>query len=243
LIKDILTDLTKITRGIKFSVIKVTGDDKTTEFKSMADDNSVVMKAVAKTPIKEFQGVFGLGNLEILRGYLDIYNSYDSDTKIDVKMNTVERNGVSILSDITFKASGQSSANYRLIGEAALSKTAVFNGLKWDAELDSVSRKKIQEFSRFAGVMGNYEKKFTVKKVNDNLVFLIGDQNASVSKVELDIGKVSGNLKSQFAYPLTEYLNILSQNSPVLKFSDKGFAVINLDSGLIDYEFVFMGGS
>jgi hypothetical protein len=88
LIKDILTDLTKITRGIKFSVIKVTGDDKTTEFKSMADDNSVVMKAVAKTPIKEFQGVFGLGNLEILRGYLDIYNSYDSDTKIDVKMNT-----------------------------------------------------------------------------------------------------------------------------------------------------------
>lgn len=241
-IKDILTDVSKITKGLQISMIKVVGTDKTTEFKASSDDSRIMMKADAKKMIPEFNGVFGLGSLGVLRGYLDIYNSYDNETAVVVNVEKTERNGTSVLSDISFKAKGQSAAVYRLSSESSLRKTAIFNGgIAWDVEMTDIPKAKIQEFMKFAGVLGSIESFFSVSTVDGRLIFSIGEENAAISRVQIDMGAVSGKLNSMHKYPTVEYLTILSNNNPVIKFSNKGVAQISVDSGLIDYEFILPG--
>lgn len=70
----------------------------------MTSDGTIIMKAVAKVTVSEFEGIFGLSNLDILRGYLDIYNSYDDSSTVTLQVIERERNGVKVLSDIKFKA-------------------------------------------------------------------------------------------------------------------------------------------
>lgn len=243
MLKDILTDVTRITRGLEFETIKVEGTSQGTEFKSMTSDGTIIMKAVAKVTVPEFEGVFGLSNLDILRGYLDIYNQYDDATAVTLQVVERERNGVKILSDIKFKAMGNSSANYRLTGEQALKKVLVLQGIQWNVIMNDIAKAKVAEFSKFAGVLGSFEKRFTVGTEDDKLMFYIGDEAASTSTVKLDVGNTSAQLKSKFSYPTKEFLNILHNNSPVLKFSDKGIGMITFDTDHMDYEFVFRGGN
>lgn len=243
-IKDILTDVSKITKGLNIGMIKVSGDTKTTDFKSSSEDNKIMMSAKAKTVISEFEGVFGLGSLNVLRGYLDIYNSYGTDTPVTVTVESTERNGIKFLSDISFKAKGQSAAVYRLTSEAALKKTAIFNGgITWDVELANIPKAKIQEFARFAGVLGSVESYVAVSTKDYRVIFSIGEENAAVSRVQIDMGETAGQLKSSYKYPIAEFLNLLNNSNPVLKFSSKGVAQIMIDSGLIDYEFTLPGAN
>lgn len=242
-IKDILTDLAKITKGIGFDIIRVTGDDKETTFRSASTSN-VIMNSSAKKAIKEFEGKFGLGNLDILRGYLDIYNSYDSNTSTEVKVVNVSRNGVDIPAEITFKANGQSSANYRLNGENSLPKLPVIVGSpSWDIVLDELSKVKILEFQRFANVMRD-AKTFTVLCRNNRLIFQLGDDTSSISRAEVDMGEISGKWSYNFSFPITDFLILITNNnSPIIKFSNKGLLSISIDTGLISHEFLIVAKS
>ena len=57
------------------------------------------------------------------------------------------------------------------------------------------------------------------------------------------MGETAGQLKSSYKYPIAEFLNLLNNSNPVLKFSSKGVAQIMIDSGLIDYEFTLPGAN
>lgn len=109
--------------------------------------------------------------------------------------------------------------------------------------MNDISKSKVAEFAKFAGVLGSFEKRFTVGTEDDKLMFYIGDEAASTSTVKLDVGNTSAQLKSKFSYPTKEFLNILSNNSPILKFSDKGISMITFETDHMDYEFVFRGGN
>lgn len=243
MIRDILTDVTKITNGLNFETIRVVGDETKTEFKSMADGGTVLMKATAKKPIPEFVGMFGLGNLDILRGYLEIFNSYDNKDQVSIVVNESERNGVKVKTDITFKATGQSTANYRLIGEAALKKIMVVNQTTWDVTMDSVSKAKISEFGRFTNVLNAYSKTFGAMIRDGKLYFVLGDESSAVSSAEIEIGTTDATLNSSFKYPVKEVMKILGSNSPIIHFSNRGLMMVKIDTGLVDYEFTFRGGN
>jgi len=209
----------------------------------MTSDGTITMKAEAKNPVPEVEGVFGLSNLDILRGYLDIYNSYDNTTPVTLQVIDRERNGVKCLTDIKFKAKGQSSANYRLTGEQVLKKVLVLQNVNWDVIMPDIPKAKVSEFSKFNSVLSSFEKRFIVGTEDDKLIFYIGDEAASTSTVKIDVGNTDRPLKSKFSYPIKEFLNILGNNSPILKFSDKGVAMVTFTTDLIDYEFVFRGGN
>ena len=67
--KDILLDVVQHTHSLGFiDLVKVVGDDKSTQIDAMAEDRSVVVKAEFKKPVSEYQGTFGMPNL----GKLDI---------------------------------------------------------------------------------------------------------------------------------------------------------------------------
>lgn len=243
MIRDILTDVTKITNGLAFDTIRVIGDQTKTEFKSMVDGGSVMMKATAKKPIPEFVGKFGLGNLDILRGYLGIYNSYDNRDAVSITVNETERNGEKIKTDISFKASGQSSANYRLVAESALKKIMVFTATEWDVILDNVQKSKISDFDKFSSVLNAYSKTFGIATRDGKLYFTLGDDQSAVSKAEIEIGETTNKLNSSFKYPVKEVMTILRNPSPTIHFTNRGFMMVKIDSGLVDYEFTFKGGN
>ena len=240
---DVLHDVTNATRGVKFEIIKVTGSEKETRFNAMVGGGTIVMKAVTKEPVVEFDGVFGLNNLDILRGYLDIYKSYDETTVVETKMRSQERNGVDVKTDILFSAKGQSSANYRLTGQAALPKVAVLNDMKWDIVLDNISKSKISQFTRFAGVLGGTVKNFLPVIKNGKLVFEIGDSSSSVSVAEIEMGEVNGTLNSSYAFPIVEFLTVFGNNNPSIGLSNKGILMVEFSSDLTDYQFTFMGSN
>lgn len=240
---DVLQDVTNATRGVKFEIIKVTGSEKETRFNAMVGGGSIVMKAVTKEPVVEFDGVFGLNNIDILRGYIDIYKSYDETTIVETKMRSQERNGVEVKTDIMFNAKGQSSANYRLTGQAALPKVAVLNDMNWDVVLNNISKSKISQFTRFAGVLGGTVKNFLPVIKNGKLVFEIGDSSSSVSVAEVEMGDVTGTLNSSYAFPIVEFLTVFANNNPCIKLSNKGILMVEFSSELANYQFTFMGSN
>lgn len=243
-IKNILTDLTKTTSGLSFDIIKVTGTEEKTEFKSMSEDGTIIMKAKTKDVVPEFEGTFGLSNLKILSGYLSIFNSYDKDENVVVEVNSSERNGTDVKTDITFRADKRSKANYRLVGENGLKKILVAKSIEWNAAINELSRKKIGEFEKFSGVLSSTVKKFSVSEDDGVISFTIGDDSGAVSSAVVEMGEVDdGNLSSSFKYPISEVKTVLGNDSPKLKFSDKGFMMISVDTGLIEYEFIFRGGN
>jgi hypothetical protein len=239
----VLQDLTTVTQGVKFEIIKVTGSETETRFNAMVGGGTIVMKAVAKKPVPEFEGVFGLNNLDILRGYIGIYNSYDDSTKVETKLRSQERNGVEVKTDIMFTAKGQSSANYRLTGQAALPKIAVLNDTKWDVSLDNISKSKVSQFAKFSNVLGGTVKKFLPVIKENKLVFEIGDSNSSVSVAEVEMGEVSSVLNSSYAFPIVEFLSVFTNNNPSIRISNRGILMVEFSSELLNYQFTFMGSN
>ena len=91
--KDILQDVVAHTHALGFlSIVKVTNENGTT-IESMADDRSVILGATTHTPVGEFEGTFGMPNLDKLALHLK-NPEYQKDAKIDVI--EAERNGETI---------------------------------------------------------------------------------------------------------------------------------------------------
>ena len=59
--KDTLQDVVKHTHSLGFiDLVKIVGDDKSTQIDAMAEDRSVVVKSQLKSPVSEFAGTFVL---------------------------------------------------------------------------------------------------------------------------------------------------------------------------------------
>ena len=96
--KDILQDVVAHTHALGFlSIVKVTNENGTT-IESMADDRSVILGATTHTPVGEFEGTFGMPNLDKLALHLK-NPEYQKDAKLDVVK--AERNGQLYISKST----------------------------------------------------------------------------------------------------------------------------------------------
>ncbi len=92
--KDILTDIVAHTHSLGIlPLVKVTGENGTTTIESMAEDRSVILNAKTKTAVAEFDGVFGMPNLDKLNLHLK-NPEYKENAKIEVVK--AQRNGAEI---------------------------------------------------------------------------------------------------------------------------------------------------
>ena len=88
--KDILQDIVAHTHALGFlTLVKVTNDE-TTSIDSMAEDRSVILSAETHSPVNEFEGTFGMPNLDKLSLHLK-NPEYKDNAKVDVVK--AERNG------------------------------------------------------------------------------------------------------------------------------------------------------
>lgn len=236
--KSILQDLVSHTHSLGFlPLVKVTGTSEETLIESMADDRSVILSAKTKSAIKEFDGVFGMPNLEKLNLHLK-NPEYKEDAVIQVVK--AERNGDIIPVSLHFENASKDFVNdYRFMNAEIINeklKTVKFKGANWDVEfepmLSSVGRLKLQAAAH------SEETVFQVKTDNGNLVFFFGDASSHAGSFTFQ-PNCNGKLKQTWAWPVNQVMSILNlDGDKTMKISDAGAMMITVDSGLSIYNYI-----
>ena len=235
--KDILQDVVAHTHALGFlSIVKVTNENGTT-IESMADDRSVILGATTHTPVGEFEGTFGMPNLDKLALHLN-NPEYQKDAKLDVVK--AERNGETIPTHIHFEnATGDFENDYRFMNKAIIEeklKTVKFKGASWNVTFSpsvaSITRMKLQSAAH------SEEPTFNVKTVDENLVFSFGDASTHAGEFVFQHG-VDGTLTHTWSWPVAQVQAILNlDGDATMSISDQGAMQISIDSGMAKYDYI-----
>ena len=239
--KDILQDIVAHTHALGFlSLVKVTAED-TTSIDSMAEDRSVILSAETHSPVGEFDGVFGMPNLDKLNLHLK-NPEYQKDAKIDVVQ--AERNGETIPTHIHFENNaGDFRNDYRFMNKAIIEeklKTVKFKGANWNVtfqpSLAAITRMKLQSAAHSEEPTFNVSTKDT-GGVTD-LVFSFGDASTHAGSFVFETG-VSGTLAHTWSWPVSQVQSILNLSGDItMSISDQGAMQISVDSGMAKYDYI-----
>lgn len=236
--KDILQDLVAHTHALGFiPLIKISADSKKTEVEAMAEDRSVIVQANTKTAVDEFEGIFGMPNLNKLAIHLNC-PEYKENAKISVV--TAERNGEVIPTGLHFEnEAGDFENDYRFMNTEIINeklKSVKFKGAKWDIEFEplvaSIQRLKFQANAH------SEETVFQVSTDNGNLVFSFGDASTHAGNFVFQ-SSVDGKLKQTWSWPVVQVMSILAlSGDKTMRISDQGAMQITVDSGLAEYNYI-----
>ena len=236
--KDILTDIVTHTHSLGvIPLIKITGTATETEIEAMADDRSVIINATTNAVVPQFEGVFGMPNLDKLS--LHLRNpEYKEDAKIDLVR--AERNGEEVPTGLHFEnKAGDFKNDYRFMNQQFVNeklKSVKFKGASWDIEfapnVASIGRLKLQAQAH------SEETVFQVKTEDGNLVFFFGDLSTHAGSFVFESG-IKGKLKQSWSWPVVQVLSILGlDGDKTMRIADAGAMQITVDSGLGNYNYI-----
>ena len=235
--KDILQDIVAHTHALGFlSLVKVSNDEGTA-IDSMAEDRSVILSAETHSPVSEFEGTFGMPNLDKLSLHLK-NPEYKDNAKIDVVK--AERNGETVPTHIHFEnAAGDFQNDYRFMNQAIIEeklKTVKFKGAQWQVEfapsVASIARMKLMSAAH------SEEPTFNVSARDGNLVFAFGDINTHAGEFVFE-HNVEGTLAHTWAWPVAQVQSILNLDGDIkMSISDQGAMMISVDSGMAKYDYI-----
>lgn len=236
--KDILQDIVAHTYALGFiSLVKVTAEKGKTSINSMAEDRSVILYAETHSNIDEFEGVFGMPNLEKLNLHLK-NPEYKDNAKIEIVSE--ERNKEIVPTTIHFEnSSGDFQNDYRFMSKTIVEeklKTAKFKGANWNVNITpsmaSIARLKLMSAAH------SEESNFTVKTENNNLVFYFGDASTHAGSFVFQ-HNIEGHLNQTWNWPIQQVLSILNLDGDIIvSISDQGAMMISVDSGLAKYDYI-----
>lgn len=237
-IQGILQDLVSHTHSLGIlPLVKITGSATETLIESMAEDRSVILSAKTKNPISEFDGVFGMPNLDKLN--LHLKNPEYKEGAV-IQVVTAERNGVTIPVSLHFENSAKDFVNdYRFMNAEIINeklKTVKFKGANWDVEfqpmVNAIGRLKLQAAAHSEEIV------FQVKTENGNLVFFFGDASSHAGSFTFQ-ANCGGKLKQTWAWPVSQVMSILNlDGDKTVKIADAGAMMITVDSGLAVYDYI-----
>ena len=146
--KDILQDVVAHTHALGFLTLVKVSNDEGTNIDAMAEDRSVILSGSTHSPVAEFEGTFGMPNLDKLSLHLK-NPEYQKDAKIEVVK--AERNGETIPTHIHFEnAAGDFQNDYRFMNKAIIEeklKTVKYKGAAWSVtfqpSMASIARMKL----------------------------------------------------------------------------------------------------
>lgn len=240
--KDYLLDIVQHTHGLGvIDLVKITGTDSETTLDAIDNvGRTVVVQAKFATPIADFAGQFGMPNLGKLNTILNI-PEYKEDANISVTKRNV--NGVNEPDGIHFaNKTGDFKNDYRLMGAAIVNdrlKTTKFKGVKWNVDIVPTAA-SIQRL-KFQASANSEETSFIAKTEDGNLKFFFGDHSSHAGNFVFQAG-VEGNLSRSWAWPVNVVISILSlPGEKTFKISDEGAAMITVNSGIAEYNYILPG--
>lgn len=236
--RNVLLDIIKHTSGLS-DTVKITGTDEETNIEAQDDDKTVIIKGKTSEPIPEFKGEFGMSNLAVLKGFLDLPNFKADDASVDITRE--KRDGVETPTVIHFKDGQGQMANFRLMSAHLVPNQASFRGVKWDVEF-TPTRPKIQEFAQFSSILASHEQFFIPRTKDGKLRFHIGDDQGTNHSSFINFADdINGQLKSDLMWPIQSVLSILKLQDASkiqMKFADKGALQITVNSELGEYNYI-----
>jgi hypothetical protein len=233
--RDHLLDLVEHTLKLGcIDLVKITGDDKSTEIFGVAEDRSVVVEGKYANPVPEFIGLFGMPNLAKLNILLNL-SEYKDGAEL-----TVTRKDTGAPEGITFQNATKDFKNtYRLMASEIVTekaKTVKFKGVNWNIEFEptvaAIQRLKMQASANAE------EVNFTAKTENGDLKFSFGDHSTHSGSFVFQ-PSVQGQLKRAWSWPIKTVISILDlTGDKVMRISDDGAAQITVDSGMAVYTYI-----
>jgi hypothetical protein len=239
---DQFKDIIKHTGSLGFiETVKVIGTASDAKLETKDVDNTVIIYGSMNQPIAGIDSTIGLSRLAILKGFIGMHEGSS------VSIATEVRNGVTVPVEVVFDNKEGFVSNYRFMSETMINeqvKVPPFKGATWDIVI-TPSKKSIALLSDNCGVVGGVEKRFIVIVDKGTLKFSIGTGPTDRTSVPFETN-VTGSLKHQWTYPLTQVISILkltdSAASATMSFSDMGALKIDIDSGIGKYSFILPAG-
>jgi len=236
--KDFLQDLVAHTHSLGFlPLVKVSSSSKETTIESMAEDRSVILNAKTHNPVDNFEGTFGMPNLNKLDLHLKC-PEYKEGAGISVV--TQERNGETIPTGLHFQnATGDFENDYRFMNQDIINeklKSVKFKGTGWDVEFEPTMA-AIQRL-KFQAAAHSEETVFQVSTDNGNLVFSFGDASTHAGSFVFQSG-ITGKLKQTWSWPVNQVQSILGLTGDItMRIADVGALNITVDSGTAVYNYI-----
>lgn len=236
--KDNLKDLIDHTYGLGvIELIKVTGTSTETQINAIAEDKSVIVSGTFKSPISEFEGVFGMPNLSKLKTIIG-FDEYDEHAKINV--TKTQRDGVDVPSTIHFETkNGDFINDYRLMNKTIVEekvKSVMFKGAAWGVEFEPTIA-GIQRLKKQASA-NSEEANFTIKTDGSDLKIYFGDPSTHSGNFVFQAG-ITGQLTKTYMWPVKQFISIMDQvGDKTVRISDAGAAEITVDSGIATYRYL-----
>ena len=240
--KDILQDVVAHTHSLGFlALVKVSNDTTETQIDAMAEDRSVILNAKTHSTVGEFEGTFGMPNLDKLALHLK-NPEYQKDAKLEVVK--ADRNGEVIPTHIHFEnAAGDFQNDYRFMNKAIIEeklKTVKFKGASWNVSFKpsvaSINRMKLQSAAHSEEPTFNVKTEATAG-VTD-LIFSFGDAATHAGSFVFQ-NAVEGTLGHTWSWPVAQVQSILNLNGELtMSISDQGAMQISVDSGMAKYNYI-----
>jgi len=233
--KDCLLDLVEHSYDLGcIDLVKIVGDDKSTQVVGMAEDQSVVLLANYHNPVAEFMGTFGMPNLGKLKTILNL-QEYREDAVL-----SIARRADGAAEGINFvNRAGDFRNSYRFMSSEIVKeklKTPKFAGVNWHVTFEptnaAIQRLKWQMSANAE------EPNFVARVENSDLKINFGDQATHSGSFVFHAG-VSGTIKRAWAWPAKQFASILDlTGDKTVRISDDGAAQITVDSGLAVYNYI-----
>jgi len=236
--KDFLQDLVAHTHSLGFlPLVKISATDTETKIESMAEDRSVIVNAKTHKPVSDFEGTFGMPNLNKLDIHLKC-PEYKENAKISVVKQ--QRNGEEIPTGLHFvNAANDFENDYRFMNQDIINerlKSVKYKGSSWDIEFQP-SVASIQRL-KFQAQAHTEETVFQITTKDDNLVFSFGDASTHAGSFIFQTG-INGKLKQAWSWPVNQMMSILNLSGDItMKITDQGALQITVDSGLAEYNYI-----
>ncbi len=239
---DALKDIVKHTHSLGFiEMVKVIGSTTDMKIETKDADNTVIIYGNMYQPVAGLESTIGLSRLAILKGYIGMHEASTVSIATDTRNNTV------VPTEITFDNAAGFVSSYRFMAEAMINdqvKVPPFKGATWDVSF-TPSKASITLLSENFGILGGFEKRFIVSVDKGTLKFNIGSGPTDRTTVPFAVG-VTGTLKHQWTYPLSQVLAILkladTASTSTMSFSDMGALKIDIDSGIGKYSYILPAG-
>jgi hypothetical protein len=233
--RDCLLDLVQHTYDLGcIDLIKIVGDENTTQIEGLAEDLSVIVKGEYKNPVPDFVGTFGMPNLSKLKTLLNL-QEYKEDAKLTITRKTpTEPDGIDFVNK-----TGDFKNNYRFMTSGVVSeklKTARMKSVPWHIEFEpavaSIMRLKMQMSANAE------EPNFQVKTDGTDLKFYFGDHSTHAGNFVFQ-SDITGQLKRAWSYPAKQFASIMDLvGDKMIRISDDGVAQITVDSGVAVYNYL-----
>ena len=238
--RDYLLDLVKHTYGLgAISLIKIIGDqDKTLVSAYDTVSKTCVLSAEFKNPIAEFQGTFGMPNLDKLNTILNI-PEYREDADITCTTQA-DNEGNLVPSGILFKnKAGDFQNMYRFMEKntinaqmgTPMAKPSAF-ALEIVPTVSSIQKLKFQSQAHSEATV------FSTRVENGQVLVRFGDHSSHAGNFVFADNCGSVTIKEQY-WPVSVFNDILSlSGDKTIKFSNTNpICQIVVDSGLAVYTY------